>query len=132
VTARVAKDSRERGWPAIDAVRDEIAAAKHRHDRRRHLTVLHQRHVTLVADQIRYELAAQAADRARGRQHSPSAAAPAGGKPVPTLPAETVAPADNRPRPDSNPRISVHPGGAAVERDDAYAEIGYPRRKGRG
>jgi len=49
------------------------------------------------------------------------------------LPAETVVPAGiEAPRPDSNPRISVHPDGAAVERDDAYAEIGYPRRKERG
>jgi hypothetical protein len=61
-----------RGWPAIDALRDEIAAAKRRRAKRAHL---HRRHFVLVADQIRSELAA---DRARGRRFGPPAAAPAG------------------------------------------------------
>ena len=117
----------ERGWPAIDALRAEIASAEHRHNRRRHLIVLHQRHVALVADQIRYELAA---DRVRGRQQGPSAAAPAEGKPVSTSPTKTVASAGtSSPRPDNSQSIVPDPGRAPLERDDPRADVGYPARK---
>jgi hypothetical protein len=61
-----------RGWPAIDTLRAEIAAAERRRGKRAHL---HRRHFVLVADQIRSELAA---DRARGRRFGPPAAAPTG------------------------------------------------------